>query len=77
MDGQEIEFSEGFTDLHTKSYEQILHGNGFTIKDVLTSIKIVSEIRNAKEAGLRGDHHPMLKKPISNHSRGRLNVMTE
>jgi UDP-N-acetyl-2-amino-2-deoxyglucuronate dehydrogenase len=61
MDGQEIEFSEGFTDLHTKSYEQILLGNGFTIKDVLTSIKIVSDIRNAKEVGLQGDYHPMLK----------------
>lgn len=62
MDGEEIEFSEGFTDLHTKSYEQILHGRGFTIKDVMASIKIVSEIRSAKEVGLKGDYHPMLKK---------------
>jgi UDP-N-acetyl-2-amino-2-deoxyglucuronate dehydrogenase len=62
MDGQEIEFSEGFTDLHTKSYEQILKGNGFTTKDVLTSIKIVSEIRNSIEIGLQGDYHPMLRR---------------
>jgi UDP-N-acetyl-2-amino-2-deoxyglucuronate dehydrogenase len=62
MDGEEIEFSEGFTDLHTKSYEQILQGSGFKIKDVMTSIKIVSEIRNAKEVGLKGDCHPMLKR---------------
>jgi UDP-N-acetyl-2-amino-2-deoxyglucuronate dehydrogenase len=62
MDGREIEFSEGFTDLHTKSYEQILQGRGFTTKDVLTSIKIVSEIRNAKEDGLQDNCHPMLEK---------------
>ena len=62
IDGREIEFSEGFTDLHTKSYEQILQGRGFRTKDVLTSIKIVSEIRNAKETGLKGRYHPMLKR---------------
>jgi UDP-N-acetyl-2-amino-2-deoxyglucuronate dehydrogenase len=62
MDGREIEFSGGFTDLHTRSYEQILRDRGFTTKDVLTSIKIVSEIRNAKEAGLQGDYHPILKR---------------
>jgi UDP-N-acetyl-2-amino-2-deoxyglucuronate dehydrogenase len=61
MDGKEIEFSEGFTDLHTKSYEQILLGRGFTTKDVLTSVKIVSDIRSAKEIGQQGDFHKMLK----------------
>jgi len=61
IDGREIEFSEGFTDLHTRSYEQILQGRGFTTKDVLTSVKIVSEIRNAKEAGVQDNCHPMLK----------------
>jgi UDP-N-acetyl-2-amino-2-deoxyglucuronate dehydrogenase len=64
IDGREIEFSDGFSDLHTKSYEQILQGRGFTTKDVMTSIKIVSEIRNAKEAGLQGDFHPMLERTI-------------
>ncbi len=71
IDGQEIEFSEGFTEPHTKSYERILEGRGFTTKDVLSSIKIVSEIRNAKEVGLQGDFHPMLKQtriPPSNTS---------
>jgi UDP-N-acetyl-2-amino-2-deoxyglucuronate dehydrogenase len=62
IDGREIEFSEGFTDLHTRSYEQILQGRGFTTKDVLTSVKIVSEIRNAKEVVLQGDFHPMLER---------------
>jgi UDP-N-acetyl-2-amino-2-deoxyglucuronate dehydrogenase len=62
IDGREIEFSEGFTDLHTKSYEQILQGRGFTTKDILTSVKIVSEIRKAKETDLCDDCHPMLEK---------------
>ncbi len=62
IDGREIEFSEGFADLHTKSYEQILQGRGFTTKDVLTSIKIVSEIRKAKETDLWDDCHPMLER---------------
>ncbi|MCA1980917.1 MAG: oxidoreductase, partial [Calditerrivibrio sp.] len=46
MDGSEIEFSEGFTDLHTTSYRDILAGGGFGLEDAVTSIKIVSDIRN-------------------------------
>lgn len=42
----DIDFSEGFTELHSKSYEEILQGRGFTIEDAMPSIKIVSEIRN-------------------------------
>ncbi|MCX8084454.1 MAG: Gfo/Idh/MocA family oxidoreductase [Calditerrivibrio sp.] len=45
MDGEEIEFSEGFTDLHTTSYRDILSGGGFGLMDALPSIKITSEIR--------------------------------
>ncbi len=45
MDGAEIEFSEGFTDLHTRSYEQILAGNGFGLEDSRRSIEIVQQIR--------------------------------
>jgi UDP-N-acetyl-2-amino-2-deoxyglucuronate dehydrogenase len=45
MDGSEIEFSEGFTDLHTRSYEQILAGNGFGLEDSRRSIEIVQQIR--------------------------------
>jgi UDP-N-acetyl-2-amino-2-deoxyglucuronate dehydrogenase len=45
MDGAEIEFSEGFTDLHTTSYEQILAGNGFGLEDSRRSIEIVQAIR--------------------------------
>jgi len=45
MDGEEIEFSEGFTDLHTISYKDILSGGGFGLDDALPSIEMVSEIR--------------------------------
>ena len=60
VDGQEVEFSGGFNDLHTESYRQILAGNGFGPADVLTSIEIVSDIRNAIPVGLKDDYHPML-----------------
>ncbi len=62
MDGEEIEFSEGFTDLHTKSYTEILNGNGYRIKEAMPSIEAVYEIRSAAPVGLKGDYHPFLKK---------------
>ncbi|WP_462280772.1 Gfo/Idh/MocA family protein [Salinivirga cyanobacteriivorans] len=62
VDGEEIEFSGGFTDLHTKSYEEILNGNGYGPADARTSIEIVHDIRNAKISSLTGDFHPFLKK---------------
>lgn len=61
MEGREIEFSDGFTDLHTKSYEQILLGNGFGLKEARPSIQTVYEIRNQEISPLQGDYHPMLK----------------
>ncbi|HEY5916186.1 MAG TPA: Gfo/Idh/MocA family oxidoreductase [Chryseolinea sp.] len=51
MEGKEIEFSEGFTDLHIKSYEEILKGNGFTLEDSRPSIEVVYKIRNAHVTG--------------------------
>ncbi len=45
VDGEEVEFSEGFTDLHTRSYEQILAGNGFGLEDARKSIIIAHGIR--------------------------------
>jgi UDP-N-acetyl-2-amino-2-deoxyglucuronate dehydrogenase len=47
VDGKEIEFSEGFTDLHTRSYEHILSGNGFGLEDARRSIEIVQKIRTS------------------------------
>jgi UDP-N-acetyl-2-amino-2-deoxyglucuronate dehydrogenase len=67
LEGSEIEFSEGFTDLHNKSYEEIFKGNGFGVQDAFTSIKIVHEIRHQQPVGLVGDYHPFAKLPLSNH----------
>ena len=46
IDGEEVDFSDGFTDLHTKSYQEILSNNWFTIEDALPSIELTNEIRN-------------------------------
>jgi len=62
VDGEEIEFSGGFTDLHTQSYQRILAGEGFTPADVLPSIQIVSDIRNATPTGPQDNAHPWAKK---------------
>lgn len=61
IDGQEVEFSEGFGDLHTESYKKILVNEGFGTRDVMTSIQIASDIRNAEAVGLKGEYHPILK----------------
>jgi len=61
VEGEEIEFSGGFTDLHTKSYEAILEGNGFGLLEAKTSIDIVHTIRNSEPIGLKGDYHPFCK----------------
>lgn len=62
VDGEEVEFSEGFTNLHTKSYEKILEGEGFGVQAVRSSIQIVSDIRSTTPVGLKGDFHPMISK---------------
>lgn len=62
VDGEEIEFSGGFTDLHIRSYEEILAGRGFGLEENRTAISTVSAIRDATPAALVGDYHPFLKK---------------
>jgi len=62
VDGEEVEFSEGFTDLHTKVYEEILAGRGFGIDEARTSVEIAHWIRHAtpvKADPLRA--HPLLR----------------
>ncbi len=51
IDGQGFEFSEGFTELHTVSYEEILKGKGFRLPEVKRSIDLVHAIRNARISG--------------------------
>lgn len=61
IEGEELEFSDGFTDLHTTSYEQILAGKGFRIGETRTAIEIVHDIREATPIGLKGEYHPLAK----------------
>lgn len=61
IEGEEIEFSDGFTELHTDSYKKIIAGEGFGIDCVRPSIEIVHNIRTAEVLGLKGDYHPFLK----------------
>lgn len=61
VEGEEVEFSEGFTDLHTQTYVEILKGNGFGLNEARQSVDIAYTIRNAKPVGLQGDYHPLLK----------------
>jgi len=61
VDGAEIEFSGGFADLHTRSYERILAGQGYGLGENRTAITAVATIRSAKPIGLKGDYHPFLK----------------
>ncbi|MCI7765116.1 Gfo/Idh/MocA family oxidoreductase [Helicobacter sp.] len=62
IDGKAVEFSDGFTDLHTESYRNILEGNSFGLREARDSIELVHQIRNAEIIGLKGDYHPFCQK---------------
>jgi len=62
VDGREVEFSDGFADLHTKVYQEILAGRGFGIDDVRPSIILAHEIRNASARGICAESHPFLRR---------------
>lgn len=59
--GNEIEFSTGFEDLHTISYSRILEGNGFSLGETRHAIETVADIRSSTPIGLIGNYHPFLK----------------
>ncbi len=67
IEGDELEFSGGFTDLHTRVYEGILEGNGYGLNDARQAIEIVHEIRNSTPVGLKGEYHPFAAKPLVKH----------
>jgi UDP-N-acetyl-2-amino-2-deoxyglucuronate dehydrogenase len=70
VDGREIEFSEGFTDLHTLSYREILAGRGFGAGESRQAIEAVAGIRaGAARAGL-ADAHPGLVGALERGSLG-------
>lgn len=60
MDGEEIEFSPGFTDLHTAVYQDILAGGGFGIEDARPSVELAHRIRTTATTTPRGTAHPFL-----------------
>lgn len=57
VNGEEIEFSGGFTELHTESYKSILSGSGYGLKEARKSIEIVSQIRNLKLEQFDNPHY--------------------
>ncbi len=59
LDGEEIEFSEGFTDLHTAVYKDILNGGGFGLEDARPSIELAYQIRNLNPVGFNERAHPL------------------
>ena len=61
IDGQELEFTEGFSDLHTRVYQQILAGKGFRIDDARPSIELVHKIRTTQISTIDNCVHPFLK----------------
>jgi UDP-N-acetyl-2-amino-2-deoxyglucuronate dehydrogenase len=62
IDREEIEFSYGFDDLHTRSYVKIFAGEGFGLREAKPAIETVYTIRNAMPVGLKGDYHPLCKR---------------
>lgn len=67
INGDSFEFSDGFTELHTESYKEILNDNGFSLNEAKTAIEIVHEIRVQKPIGAIGNYHPLVKMPLSQH----------
>lgn len=67
IEGEELEFSGGFKDLHTISYESILNGSGYGLEEARQAVEIVHDIRHSTPLGSKGDYHPYVKKPLSKH----------
>lgn len=65
IDNEEVEFTDGFTDLHTKIYEETLDGNGFGIENARNSIELVHKLRNEKvdsQTDRDKQHHFLMKR---------------
>jgi len=62
VNNEELEFSEGFTDLHTITYREILRGNGYGLEDARQGIETVYQIRNSALSVLKDEYHPLIKK---------------
>ena len=62
VDGREVEFSEGFADLHTRIYEEVLAGRGFGIADARPSIVLTSKIRHLETSAGGDRRHAWIKR---------------
>ncbi|GJM34458.1 MAG: oxidoreductase [Saprospiraceae bacterium] len=67
IEGEEFEFTGGFNDLHTHSYQKVLEGQGFSINESRQAIDIVHQIRHAQPVGLDEMAHPLAQLPLSRH----------
>ncbi|WP_010180598.1 Gfo/Idh/MocA family protein [Aquimarina agarilytica] len=67
IDNEALEFSAGFTDLHTESYKHILSGDGFGISETLKSLELAHQLRHATPEVLKDEYHPFAKLPSVNH----------
>jgi len=67
VEGEQIEFSDGFTELHTTSYKDIISGGGFRIDASKQAIEIVHDIRTKEPIGLKGDYHPFAALLLKRH----------
>ncbi len=67
IDGDEFEFSAGFTDLHTASYKHIIEGNGFGVSETLSSLELAHQLRHAEICSLKEEYHPFANLPQEKH----------
>lgn len=67
VEGEQIEFSDGFTELHTNTYRDILNGGGYRVDASRQAIEIVHDIRTKTPVGLVGDYHPFCKLELVKH----------
>jgi UDP-N-acetyl-2-amino-2-deoxyglucuronate dehydrogenase len=65
ISGEQLEFSDGFTELHTTSYREVLAGRGYGLDDVRHCIETVNVIRTAKIAAANADAHPYVKQLLA------------
>lgn len=70
IDSDRFDFSQGFADLHTESYRDILSGKGLRISETRQCIEILEQIRTSAPVGLVGDFHPLAKLPQAKHPLG-------
>lgn len=70
VDGEEIEFSDGFTELHTHSYREVLSGGGFRLADARPAVVLAHDIRHAVPVGPTESAHPMARQQGGRHPFG-------